>query len=156
MPVGSKYERVVEAVRRGLEGDDAVAFIQESGFAITSRGIARILHAMGGRKEVEKRIGEGLSNLDIVRIALPDYDIHAIPPPLPEQQLLFTPESDDSEEPDEELMDSPLYDARKISLKVPADLFEAIRLAAKAEKKSQNALIVEILKAALSELPRRS
>jgi plasmid stability protein len=36
---------------------------------------------------------------------------------------------------------------------MPEDLYEAIRLAAKAERKSQNDLIVDILTAALSQVP---
>ncbi|MCC6488948.1 MAG: ribbon-helix-helix protein, CopG family [Candidatus Hydrogenedentes bacterium] len=40
-----------------------------------------------------------------------------------------------------------------MSIKVPADLYEAIRLAAKAEGKSQNELIVDVLTSALSRIP---
>ena len=152
--MGSKHERIVEAVRRGLEGDAAVAFVQENGFPITVRGIARILHAMGGRKRVEELIANNLSNYDILRATLSAVELPPAPLTPPEQQLLFTPQ-DDLAPPEEEFVDSPLYEMRKLSIKVPSDLFEAIRLAAKAEKKSVNALIVEILTVALSQMPRR-
>ena len=42
-----KHERIVEAVRLGLDGEAAVDFVRQSGFALTTTGIARHLRKMG-------------------------------------------------------------------------------------------------------------
>lgn len=155
MQISAKHERIIEAVRRGLEGDSAVAFIRESGYAMTTRGIARHLHAMGGRGKIQELIAAGLSNREVLEKVFPEGDMSQLNLPPPEQTYLFDDALVESESEETDSLGSPLYETRKMAIKVPADLFEAIRLAAKAENKSQNSLIVEILTAALSQMPRQ-
>ena len=40
----AKQERIIEAVRQDLEGDAAVEFVRQNGFAMSSAGVARHLH----------------------------------------------------------------------------------------------------------------
>ena len=40
-----KLERIVETVRRHLEGDAAVAFVHESGHRVTSQGMVRFFRS---------------------------------------------------------------------------------------------------------------
>lgn len=155
MQISTKHERIIEAVRRGLEGDSAVSFIRECGYAMTTRGIARHLHSMGGRGKIQELIAAGLSNREILERVFPEGDISQLNLPPPEQTYLFDEGPGETEPEETDSLDTPLYETRKMAIKVPADLFEAIRLAAKAENKSQNSLIVEILTAALSQMPRR-
>ena len=68
----AKQERIIEAVRHGLEGDAAVDFVHQSGFAMTRAGVARHLGSMGGIVKVQEAIAEGKSNLDILHDAFPD------------------------------------------------------------------------------------
>ncbi|MDP7640535.1 MAG: hypothetical protein QGG73_12625, partial [Candidatus Hydrogenedentes bacterium] len=49
-------------------------------------------------------------------------------------------------------IDAALFPTTKMSITVPSDLYEAIRAAAVAEKKSQNQIIVELLTSALSRV----
>ena len=147
--IRAKQERIIEAVRLGLEGDAAVEFVHQNGFAMTSAGIARNLRAMGGRAQVTDYIHEGLSNTEILAKAFPDSDPGDLPPEAPSQGELFH----DSNEALPFSIDGPLYDTRKLSIRIPSDLYEAIRLAARGEGKSQNELIVEILTSALSRIP---
>ena len=74
----AKLERVVEAVRQGLEGDAAIEFIHQSGFAMTPAGIARHLRRMGGRGRIQELIDEGLTNVKILRTCLPEADLSQI------------------------------------------------------------------------------
>lgn len=152
----AKQERVIEAVRHGLEGEAAVEFVRESGYAMTMPGIARHLRAMGGRGRIQELIDAGYSNVDILEQVFPEEDFSHLRSAPPMQAELFEDKLIPGEIEGEDFSDSPLYDTRKMAIKVPADLFEAIRLAAKAEHKSQNQLIVEILTAALSQMPRTS
>lgn len=148
----AKQERVIEAVRRGLEGDAAVEFIQKGGFAMTSAGIARHLRSMGGRGKVQELVEQGCSNVEILERTFPDEDMSHLHETAPSQTELFDAESltftggpGGGTEPE--------FETRKVVLKLPADLYEAIRLAAKGEGKSQNQLIVDILTSALSRMP---
>ena len=59
-----KQERVIEAVRRSLEGDAAIAFVRRSGFALTQAGIARHLRSMGGRRRVQELLESGNTNAE--------------------------------------------------------------------------------------------
>lgn len=148
--IRAKQERVIEAVRQGLEGDAAVEFIHQSGFAMTTAGIARHLRSMGGRAHVQDLIHQGLSNIEILAKCFPEDSPEGFPPEQPSQGELF----EDAHDPLPFSIEGPLYDTRKLSIRVPSDLYEAIRLAARGEGKSQNELIVEILTSALSRMPR--
>ena len=147
-----KQERIIEAVRQGLEGDEAVTFVHESGYALTPAGFARHLHRMGGWAKVQTLIQEGHSNLEILQACFPEEDLQGLHEKPPTQEDLFPAEAaaPPGRRPRKDL---PLYETTKMSIKVPADLYEALRLAAKAERKTQNQLVVEILTAALSRMP---
>jgi hypothetical protein len=148
----AKQERIIEAVRQDLEGDAAVEFVRNSGFAMTSAGIARHLHKMGGRGNIVELIAQGKTNAEILEVCFPDEDmseLHVVPP---SQAELFRA-AEAAPAPTVSPQDA-LFETRKMSIKVPADLYEAIRFAAKAEHISQNDLIVGILTSALSRMPR--
>ena len=146
-----KQERVVEAVRQGLEGDAAVEFIHASGFAMTSRGIARHLKSMGGRAQVEAWLGEGLNNKEVLEAAFPGEDLHDVPVHEPEQPDLF--QAENAPAPTSPYPASG-FETTKITLKIPNELHHAITFAAKAEGKTRSDLIVEILSTALSNMPQ--
>lgn len=147
-----KQERVIEAVRQDLEGDAAVEFVRNSGYAMSSAGIARHLRSMGGRGAVKAMIEEGKSNVDIMEICFPEAELDELPQEPPTQAELFVAEPPPHELAADEKR-ATLYETRKMAVKVPADLYDAIRLAAKAEGVSQNQLIVDILTTALSQIP---
>jgi hypothetical protein len=147
--VRAKQERIIEAVRRGLEGDAALEFIHQSGFAMTTSGIARHLRGMGGRGHVQELLQQDFSNVEILAQIFPEDAPDDLPPERPNQQELFDEEADALPFSS----DTPLYDTRKLSIRIPSDLYEAIRLAARGEGKSQNELIVDILTSALSRMP---
>ncbi len=149
----AKQERIIEAVRHGLEGMAAVEFIQNSGFAMTTAGIARNLRAMGGRGRVQELVNDGKTNIEIMQLCFPEEDLSHLHPEPPSQQELFEGAASTRRSTVVPFRDDPLYETRKMSIKVPADLYEAIRLAAKAEGKSQNELIVDVLTSALSRIP---
>ncbi len=148
----SKQERIIEAVRHGLEGMAAVEFIQKSGYQMTTAGIARNLRVMGGRGRILKLINEGKSNLEIMQICFPNEDLSHLRPEPPTQGELFVPGEKPRAGSLVRLRNEPTYETRKMAIKVPADLYEAIRLASKAEGKSQNDLIVDVLTSALSRM----
>jgi hypothetical protein len=145
-----KHERIVEAVRLGLEGDAAVEFLCGNGYAMTSPAIARNLRALGGRKAIEDLIGQGMSNTEVLQAIFPEDTPYPIPHQPPTQRELFQPTPDTTVGTDNDL---PLYETTKLTIPIPRDLFEAIRAAAKAENKPRNQLIVDILTAALSKMP---
>lgn len=148
----AKQERVVEAARHGLRGPEAVEFLHQSGYAMTEAGLERHLKKLGGYGRVRELIESGLSNMDVLATALPDADLRDVPVEPPTQPELF--EAPEHHESDEIIdPDAPVFETAKMAIKVPADLYEAIRLAARAEGKSRNDLIVEILTAALSRMP---
>jgi predicted HicB family RNase H-like nuclease len=149
----AKRERVVEAVRRGLEGEAAVEFIHQSGYAITVAAIARHLRSMGGRGRVQELIDEGKSNIEIMRICFAEEDLDNLRPLIPMQEELFVDMTSQQDEDQLELLHTPVYETAKISARLPAELYDAIRIAAKAERKTQNQLIVELLTTALSSKP---
>jgi hypothetical protein len=149
----AKQERIIEAVRHGLEGMAAVEFIQNSGFAMTTAGIAKNLRSMGGRGRLQELINDGKTNIEIMELCFPEADLSHLQPEPPSQQELFGGEPATRRSTVVPFRDDPLYETRKMSIKVPADLYEAIRFAAKAEGKSQNELIVDVLTSALSRIP---
>ncbi|HPG69815.1 MAG TPA: hypothetical protein PLO37_23445 [Candidatus Hydrogenedentes bacterium] len=149
----AKQERVIEAVRLGMEGDAALEFLHENGYAMTPAGIARHLRVMGGRGHIQELIAEGKSNAEILEETFPDEDLSGVAVAPPSQGELFDaaevlPSAEHSGP-----TDAPLYPTTKLTIHVPADLYEAIRLASKAEGKTHNQLIVDILTTALSRLP---
>jgi len=152
--VRAKQERVIEAVRHGFEGDAAVEFIHQNGFAMTTAGIARHLRHMGGRGRIQELIDAGKTNIEILEFCFPGEDLSGVQSEPPSQAELF-----EREETGRVASSVPLpvsFDTRKVSVRLPADLYEAVRFAAKAERKSQNDVIVDILTAALSRLPKVS
>ena len=156
MQTRAKQERIVEAVRRGFEGDAAVEFIHQSGYAMTVAGIARHLRTMGGRGRIQELVDQGLANLDILQACFPKADLSSLRPVLPAQGELFREAAPAPRSAAAPPKDAPLYETAKLTLRLPADLYEAVRLAAKAEKKTQTDLIVEILTTALSQMPKRA
>ncbi len=151
--IRAKQERIVEAVRHGLEGMAAVEFVQKSGYAMTTAGIAKHLRSMGGRGSVQQRIADGLSNFEILQQCFPGDDLSHLRPDPPEQADLFSQKSPAPFPRGLVARPENVYEMRKMAIKVPADLYEAIRLASKAENKSQNDLIVDVLTHALSRVP---
>jgi hypothetical protein len=147
----AKQERIIEAVRHGLEGDAAVEFVCRSGYAMNTSTIVRHLRAMGGRGRILDLIHQRKSNSQILHICVPEAAAEEFPPALPQQEELFVQPHDAAEPllPD----DQPLYETTKVTVRLPSDLFEAIRLAARAEGKSLNQLIVDVLTSALSHMP---
>ena len=151
-----KQERIIEALRQGLEGDAAIAFLHQSGYAITSAGIARYLRMMGGRKQVMDYIAAGKSNIEIMKLCFPNANLSDIHPIPPHQDDLFHKALSAGTTFHELGDEYPVYDTTKLTIRVPSDLYEAIRLASKAERIPQNQLIVDILTTALGNMPRRT
>lgn len=149
----AKQERIIEAVRHGLEGDSAVEFIHQGGYAMTQAGIARHLRLMGGRGRIQELVAEGLTNIDILARCFPEEDLSDLDVPPPSQGELFEEEAVATPHPSRVSGGIPLYETAKLTVRVPADLYEAIRLAAKVEGKTQNQLIVDILTSTLSKMP---
>ena len=137
----AKRERVIEAVRKGLEGDAALAFIRESGFAMTQAGIARHLRALGGTGKVAQSIKAGQSNAEILAAnELPRKPSRT--PADPDRQARA-------------LSDDELFPTKKLTLQLPSELLEAVRAAAKSTGLSQNQVIVDVLNRGLSRMPDR-
>jgi hypothetical protein len=147
-----KQERILEAVRCGLDGDAAVEFVHQSGFAMTTAGIARHLRKLGGRGNVVALIESGLSNLEILHTIYDDVDNDLESTHTPSQQDLFNEEPAAPKVPDNLLMHKDLFQSTKVTLKIPNDLHEALRIAARAENTTQSQLIVDILTNALSRM----
>ena len=152
--VMAKRERVVEAVRHGLEGDAALAFIHESGFAMTQPGIARHLRSMGGRGRIQELITEGRSNREIMAACFPEEELAPLPKPEPTQGELFA--SDEAEAPPHPISfhNNSQFETTKLTVRLPNYVYNALRIAARAEDKPQNQLVVEILTSALGNMPR--
>lgn len=145
-----KHERIVEAVRLGLDGEAAVDFVRQSGFALTTTGIARHLRKMGGRGHIVALINEGRSNWEILQAAYPEERFEHLTVLPPSQGDLF---SQSPKIPDNLLPFQDLFQSTKITLTLPNDLLEAIRLAARAEKTTRSQLIIDILTSAMSRVP---
>jgi len=156
MPIRVKQERIIEAVRRGLEGDRAVEFVCRSGYAMNTAAIARHLRSMGGRGRIQNLIELGKSNLEILQECFPAEEIQKLPLLIPTQGELFGDRiSTPAPVPMMANNHLPLYETARLTLRVPADLYEALQIAAHAENKTQNQLIVDILTTTLSQLPPR-
>ena len=149
-----KQERIIEAVRHGLEGNVAVEFIRQSGYAMTVEGIARHLRTMGGRGRVQELIQQGKSNVEILAMCFPADDLASLKAEPPSQGELFA-QDQFPKRPVPFGPPPPLpFETTKITLKIPTDLHTAIRLAAEGEGVTQSQLIVNILTSALSRMPK--
>ena len=146
-----KAERIVEAVRRDLEGNGAVDFLRSGGFALTTQGIARHLRDLGGRGRVASLIKEGRTNEEVLDACHPNTPDAVAPLMAPEQGSLFGSEDAPYDGPLDR--DSSLFPTTRLTIRVPSDLYAALRLAAHAEKKSVNQVIVDTLTWAMSRLP---
>jgi len=148
----AKQERIIEAFRQGLDGEVAVRFVRESGFAMTALGLARLAGKLGGRDNVLRLIEDGYSNDQVLQRCLPEDEhlqAEAIPP---NQPPLFVEETP----PVPALSAVPrsiAFEHTKLTLRVPNDLYAAIKLAAHAEGKSRTDLVVDILTRSLSSMP---
>ncbi len=151
--IRTKQERIIEAVRQGLEGEAAVEFIHGCGYAMTVAGIARHLRAMGGRGRILERINEGWSNLEILEECFPGDDLSELPADLPTQGELFSVDGAAPHTLTPIRTELPPFETTKVTLRMPTDLYEAVGLAARAEGRKRNDLIVDILTSALSRLP---
>lgn len=149
-----KQERVIEAVRQGLEGENAVDFIRQSGFAVTTTGVARHLRKLGGRGHIVELIKAGQDNWAILQACYPEESLDHIAVMPPSQCDMFSENPPPPKVPESLLHHQDLFESTKIQLKIPNDLMEALRLAAKAERTSQSQLIIDILTSAMSQLPR--
>jgi hypothetical protein len=149
MTYRAKHERIVEAVRQGLEGDAAVEFLSASGFPVNTASIVRNLRLMGGRHKIQLLIDEGKSNTEVLQAVFPEEPPETFPIHAPRQEELFH----QAAQADATLIDTPLYDTTKITLRLPTDVYEAVRIAARVEHKNQNQVIVDILTAALARMP---
>lgn len=146
----AKRERIIEAVRLGLEGDEAIAFIRQNGFVLTAAGIARHLRALGGRGRVQELIDRGKTNSEILKLCAAQRPPTPRRTAAPFQWELFDRATGMYYGP--KTAESALFPTKKIALTVPSELYEAIRAAAKGEGKTQNRLIVELLTTALSRM----
>jgi len=153
MQTHAKQERIIEAVRLGLEGDAAVEFVCRSGHAMNTAAIVRHLRHMGGRGRIQQSVRQGLSNVEILQACYPEADLADIPQTAPKQEELFTPSPAPADTEAIPAEDMPLYETAKLTLRLPSDLYEAVRLAARAENKTQSQLITDILTSALSRMP---
>ena len=152
----AKQERVIEAVRHGLEGEATVDFVRQSGFAITRAGIARHLSALGGIVKVQEAIAAGQSNLDILQAAYPETSLDELKSQTPDQGELFINSSAPQNPTPYTPIQRQAFETRKLTLTIPSDLHETLKLAAKGEGKTRNDLITEILTQALAHMPRQS
>lgn len=146
-----KRERVIEAVRRCLEGDAAVEFIRNSGYAMNVAGIARHLRNLGGRGRIQELLDAGKSNEEILLACAPAPSSKGSKREPILQGELFTGKSRKfGKLPDK---DSPLYNMTKLSVRIPSELYEALRAAAHSQGKSQNQIVVDTLTQSLSRVP---
>ena len=150
----AKQERIIQAMRQHLQGDDAVEFVRQNGYAMSTVGVARHLRLMGGRHRVEELIAAGGSNADILAECFPDGDPSALPSPPPTQCELFEEAIPEHGREPSQATDAPLYETTKLTLRIPTDLYTALQIASKAEGKARGALIIEILTSALSQMPQ--
>jgi hypothetical protein len=149
----AKQERIIEAVRLGLEGDAAVEFVHGNGFKINGPAIARHLKTLGGRGRILELIEQGHSNTGILSICFPhDEEVAALPPVPPNQTDFFEEAVPASLLPFRHVVPSQ-FETKKMTLVLPSEVYEALKAASRAEGKSRNDLIVEILTSALSRLP---
>lgn len=148
-----KKERVIEAVRQGLEGDAAVEFIRNNGYAMSVAGIARHLRNLGGRGCIQDLLDAGKSNQEILKTCTPAPTPAmkaAKREPILQGELFTGKIRSFGKSPDK---DSPLYNMTKLSIRIPSELYEAVRAAAQAQGVSQNQIVVDVLTQSLSRVP---
>jgi hypothetical protein len=109
---------------------------------------------MGGRGRLAALIEEGRSNREIMALLFPDTDADMLPREVPSQGELFKEESMETHALDFAPTDE-MFDTTRITARIPSDVYEAFRIAARVEGKSQSQLLSEILSYHLSRLPRR-
>lgn len=143
-----KQERIIEAVRQGHEGDVTLDFLHQSGYAMNAAGVSRHLKKLGGRGRIEGLVAQGYPNVQILAECLPDEDLSEVRKLLPQDDLFGG-----SAYAFGRGGDVPLYDTTKLTLQIPSELYEALRAAAQAERKTQNSLIIELLSQGLSRTP---
>lgn len=148
----AKQERIIEAVRMGLEGDAALDFVREGGYALTPNGMVRYLRQMGGRGEIAAHIKAGKSNLDILQELYPEEEVHLSLLQRPSQGVLFEETSTPSPSPFLHASPQP-FESTKMTVYFPNELYEALRLYAHAQGKSRNDAVIELIRASLSRLP---
>jgi len=148
----AKQERVIEAVRQGLEGEAAVAFLHQSGYAMTSAGIARHLRNLGGRGSIVEQIEAGRTNAEVLAAAFPEEGTAPVPDEAPSQGDLFeaAPQAAPAPLP---FPKEDLFETTRLTLRIPTDLHTALRLAAHAEGTTQAQLIIDLLTSAMSRMP---
>lgn len=152
----AKQERVIEALRRELEGEAAVVFIRESGFAMTKRGLARHLGMLGGRETVLQWLQLGYSNEQVLQKCRPEdaaLQARHIPPTQPAlfEAAAETPTSNTIIPLDRQQKGD--FEHTKLTLNLPNELYIALKLAAYGENKTRTELVIEILSHALSRMP---
>lgn len=148
----AKQERIIEAVRMGLEGDAALDFVREGGFALTPNGMVRYLRQMGGRGEIAAQIKAGKSNLEILQELYPEEEVHLSLLQRPSQGVLFEEPTTPSPSPFLHAPPQP-FESTKMTVYFPNELYEALRLYAHAQGKSRNDVVIELIMASLSRLP---
>lgn len=153
MHTRQKQERVIEAVRRGLEGESAVAFVRQSGFLVTPLGLVRHLRTLGGRARILELIHEGKSNVEILELQFPSERLARLQA-VPQEQADLFGGVDLSHEPVNlpNLLPGD-FETTRLTLRVPNDLYHALGIAARVEGVNRNQLIVDILTSALSRTP---
>ena len=120
---------------------------------MTSAGIARHLRVMGGRGALVELIEGGKSNGEVLAACLHEDPHDALHLESASQGELFA-------EGDAPVPAAPLpfpredlFDTTKITLRIPTDLYTALRLAARGEGTTQAQLIIDLLTSALSRMP---
>jgi len=148
----AKQERIIEAVRMGLEGDAALDFVREGGYALTPNGMVRYFRQMGGRGAIAAHIKAGKTNLDILQALYPEEEVRLSLLQRPSQGVLFEESAAPSASPFLHAP-PPLFESTKMTVYLPNELYEALRLYAHAQGKSRNDAVVELVMAALSRMP---
>ena len=149
----AKQDRVLEAIRHGLDGEAAVEFVHQNGFAIALPGFVRYVRQMGGRKKILDLMAEGANNAEILRTCLPEDEDHPMETLPPNQRELF-PREEVTGDIEFHNIEGVEFEFTKFTVKMPTDLYTAIGLAAKVENKRRNDLIVDILTEAMSRMPQ--
>lgn len=148
-----KQERIIEAVRQGLEGEAAVELVRECGYALTGPAMVRHLRHMGGRRKIAALIAEGKNNIEILEALCPEEEFHPVLLEHPAQGDLFSSDPFGPQSLPFLPKHAELFETTKLVVHLPNEVYEALRLYAHAEKKSRNEAVVDLLTSALSRLP---
>jgi hypothetical protein len=153
--IRQKQERCIEAIRQRLVGDAAVAFVHDCGFAMTESAFQRHVHALGGRDKIVSLFGENKTNIDILSLHFPKEDFSLLASERLHQGDLFVADAKAAGTVPFAKSNAEEFETTKLTLNLPSDLHQALRMASKAEGKNKTQLIVEILTAAMSQLPEQ-